>query len=158
MEAIMSKLERAAWLSLIVEIVVAVYYFSAIFAMGPDVDIQSPAMAGLVGRVIMLAIILGIVSEIIMNGIIRRNRDTVPEDERDALISAKSYRNGFFALAICCAGIIGQIVLSEGARTWWMKDIVTITPVYAAHLLLLAMMLSSFTINASRIFFYRRGY
>ena len=155
----MSKMERAAWVSLIVEGAVAIYYFSAIFAMGPGLDIHGPAVAGLIGRVIMLAIILGIVMEIIMNGIIRRAHDKVPGDERDALISAKSYRNGYFVLGIGCAAIVGYVVLSVGGgRAWWITEILTLTPVYAAHLLLLAMMLSSGVINASRIFYYRRGY
>lgn len=154
----MSKQERAAWLSLIVEGAVALYYVSALFAMGPDINLHGPLMAGLIGRVIMLAIILGIISEIIMNGIIRRNADKVPGDERDALISAKSFRNGFFVLAVGCASLIGYIVLSAGGRTWWINEILDLSPVYAAHLLLLALMLSSAVINGSRIFYYRRGY
>ena len=155
----MSKMERTAWVSLIVEGGVALYYFSAIFAMGPDVSLHSGVMAILIGKVIMLAIILGIVMEVIMAGIIRRERDKVPQDERDSLISAKSYRNGYFVLAVGCASIIGYVVLSaSGGRAWWITEILDLTPVYAAHLLLLSMMLSSGVINASRIFYYRRGY
>lgn len=152
----MSKQERASWASLIVEGFVVAYYFSRVFAMGPDADFASAEMLGLIIRVIVLAIVLGVASEIALT-MLSRNTDQVAADERDALISAKAHRNGYIALSVGVALLIGQIVLTATVPGTAERGM-PMTAFFTAHVLLVLMMAAGAVVYASRIFYYRRGW
>jgi hypothetical protein len=173
----MSQQERASWVSLATTLLIGYWYFSRVFALPAASDLHGGAMAGLVLRLIVLAIVIGIAGEVLLNLAQRSMRDGASADattldERDALIGLKATRNGHVALFAGVVFVLVQIALIEGIGGWMrgrhrdspaattvLEQILTgpLTAMHVAQLLLLVMTLSSLAIYASRIFYYRRG-
>ena len=167
----MSKQERMSWISLAVNLVIGFYYFSAVFALAESGGFYGPAMAGLILKLIILSIALSIVAEIVLSILTGRATDKVAADERDKLISAKAMRNGYIALTIGVVVLMSHIVLVGGFDRFAADYPITgptidvvrtllkpLPPIIIAQFLLLASMVGSTVIYASRIFYYRRGY
>jgi hypothetical protein len=167
----MSKQERVSWLSLAVNLVIGFYYFSAVFALAASGEIYGPAMAGLILKLVILAVIVGIAGEIVLRILAGAASDKIASDERDKLISAKAMRNGYIVLTVGVAALTSHIVVVGGLDRFsadypiakpTMDFIGTVlhplAPIVIAQFLLLASMTASTAIYASRIFYYRRGY
>ena len=167
----MSKQERVSWVSLVINLVIGICYFSVIFAMAESGDIYGPAMAALIFQLIVIAIILGIIGEIVLHILSGRPADKVAADERDRLINAKAVRNGYYVLTAGIIALTSHIVLVGGLERFSADypiarptfDVIgtflhPIAPIIIAQFLLLASMVASSAIYASRIFYYRRGY
>ena len=167
----MSKQERVSWVSLAVYVVIGIYYFSAIFALAESGEIYGPAMAGLIFKMILIAIAIGVVGEIVLHILSGRAADKVVADERDKLINAKAMRNGYYVLTAGVIVLTSHIVLVGGldrfsedypiARPTF--DVMAMylhpmAPIVIAQFLVLASMVAAGAIYASRIFYYRRGY
>lgn len=168
----MSTQERTSWVALAVNLVVGVWYFTAVLGMPGEVDIYSVGMARLIIRITFIAIVLAIAAEILLRWLSDQPRDVVAADERDGLISSKAFRNAYFVLSAGVFAVIVRIVLAAGftripagtlahgappgvIQTWFFH---AVGPVFVAHMLLLAIMVASTAVYASRIFYYRRGY
>jgi len=177
----MSQQERVSWVSLIVNVVVATWYFSFVFGLPAGADVLSGvAMTVFVAKIVGVAMLLAIAAEILLRVVQRRSRadgsdDATLLDERDALISLKATRNAHAVLIGGVVLLLVQIVLIEwvhGLRSLegtlaarpvpqTVLDQILTGPIAAAHvaqLLLLILTLAAITLYASRIFFYRRGY
>lgn len=167
----MSKQERMSWVSLAVNVVIGFYYFSAAFALAESGDFYGPPMAWLVLKLVILGIILGIVGEIVLRFLTGGAADKIAADERDKLINAKAVRNGYYVLTAGAIALTWHIVVVGGLDRFAQDYPITqptidvmntmldpLAPIVIAQLLLLAGMISSSAIYASRIFYYRRGY
>jgi hypothetical protein len=167
----MSKQERVSWVSLIVTLIVGVWYFSYVFALPADANLTGHAMTHLVANLIAISVVLGMLSELVLRLVTLRScagiSDRTPQDERDTLISLKATRNAYIALFFGIIIVLMQIVLVEwvqrsmhSAPATVLEQILTgpLSALHVAQLLLLAMMLASTTVYISRIYFYRRGY
>jgi len=152
----MTTTEKNLWAELLVDVVVALYYFPKVFVLlrAGDGALVSPAMAGLVVKTIVVALVVGIVVSILL-GVWR---EPEREDERDYQFSARGTLIAHRALAIFVALIMGQLVF-EGLFPGIAKlRGININPMVIAHLLMLSLMLSSTIKAVAQLFLYRRGY
>ena len=168
----MSNRERISWVGLIINLVIGGWYFSRVLALPADADVFGPHMAMFAVGLVTTAIIVAVVCEILLRMVqkgVGGGTDAAPQDERDALIDLKAVRNahGVFVFAIIL--VLVQIALLDWARRYRDRrpDPETILGVlgtgpleamHVAQLLLAALTLGAVALNASRVFYYRRGY
>lgn len=151
----MSVREKHLWVEVIVDIVVAVYYFPKLFGLFilGDEALTGPPMFNLIIQTVGLAIILaGIIGVILL-----RQEKTAPKDEREKQFYARANLIAYRVLLICICGLMGQIVMSEifaGGR----QSFLVLTPVIIANLLMIAIILAEMSKSVMRLFYYRRGY
>lgn len=163
----MSKQEKSSWVLLAVNVIVGIWYFSAIFALGADVPLHAPQMGQLIARITIVAIAVAILGEIVMHAIVGKAHDAVELDERDRIIGLKACRNGYFVLVsavivlmvalVAAIGFTHRVPSSPpGIILSFLKE--AGEAIFMANLLLCALVLTEIAIQSSRIFYYRRGY
>jgi|SRR5690606_38272727 hypothetical protein len=168
----MSERERISWVGLIVNILIAFWYFQRILALPPDADLFGPRTARFAISLIVAAVMVTVVCEILLR-IVQRTTggggDAAIQDERDALIDLKATRNAHGVLGLALAVTLVQVGLTE-----WLQrqgraapepdnvlELLMTGPLAGMHVvqfLLAAIALAAFAQNASRVFYYRRGY
>ena len=152
-----STREKNLWSELLVDVVVALYYFPKMFFMlrAGDAALTGSAMAGLVTSTIIVAIIAGAIVSVFLH--MEAKPETV--DERDHLFLARGNKVAYIILVACVVAIMGNIVVLEmlpafaRERNWFDP-----TPVAIAHLLLVSLVLSSGGKTIIQLLCYRRGY
>lgn len=168
----MSKQEQASWVSLVITVLVAIWYFSIVLQAPPDADLQGREMARLIGRIVTMAIVLGIAGEVLLRYFAKSPQGSTETDERDELINLRASRNGYVALSISVAVVLVQIALIEMVQRLpaerltlpeghGVLDLLLRGPLSAllvAQLLLLALTIGGICVYVSRIVYYRRGY
>lgn len=169
----MSNEERISWVALLVNLIVASWYFTRILQLPADADLFSPLVFAFTVKLVMLAILVSIGCEILLR-IVQKSTggggDAAARDERDALINLKATRNAHGVLGFAVVAVLVQIAGLEWASRYWHRRFEVpetvlgllgtgpLEPMHIAQLLLAALTLAAVTLNASRVFFYRRGY
>jgi hypothetical protein len=170
----MSKQERVSWVSLVVTVFLATWYFGRVFALPGDADLHSRAMIRLVSGLIIYAILLGIAGEVVLNWVSRKSggadADRVALDERDALINLKAGRNAYIALFIGICTVLWQIAATESQAYGYTRPtqlvasvgerilVGPLTPLLIAQGLLLVLTVAGISVYLTRIVYYRRGF
>ena len=168
----MSRQEQVSWVSLVITIAVAVWYFSIVLQAPPETDLHGPAMAHLVGRIVTMAIVLGIAGELLLRHFSKSAQGNTEKDERDELINLRASRNGYLTLSIGVAAVLCQIALTESMQRLPAEPLAPsgsssllgqlllgpLSALLVAQLLLLALTLAGLCVYISRIAYYRRGY
>lgn len=170
----MSQQERVSWISLFVSLVIGYLYFSRVLALPADADLFSPGMARFALRLMLLAIVASVASEVLLKVAKQRasGGNATPMDERDRLIDLKACRNAYGVLAGGTVVALSQVVMLE----WFQRlgstrpaspptpDTVLglmgtgpLQPMHIVQMLLLALTLAGLTVYISRIVYYRRG-
>jgi len=152
----MSARELNLWAELLINILVALYYFPIAFRLMQKDEwiLATGAMIGLAISTIILAIVVGIAISIP----ICIWKKPVKKDERDYQFSARGSMIAYAALFFFVMLIIGQAMF-EGLCPGIASKLGLITnPLIIAHLLLLSLMFSSTIKSVVQLFFYRRGY
>src|SRR5579863_8625827 len=107
----MSYQEKSIAGSLIAMLIVYGYYFSTVLR-----EMSQSGFAGTgLGRLI-LAVIAIIVIQVVYQIVLALGAKPEPKDERDVLIEAKAYRNGYFALGAGAFVVIGAVIADGLAR------------------------------------------
>lgn len=162
----MSKQEKASWTLLVLNVIVGIWYFSAVATSGPGL-IMSPQLGSLIARIIVVAIVLAIAGQIVTNWFMAKSKDAVEVDERDQLIGLKAFRNGYWILGIAVAALIvglwvltrlthpptGELAINSNGSSLKLTD----APVIA-NLLLCVLVATEIVVQSSKVFYYRRGY
>jgi hypothetical protein len=151
----MSAREKNLWSELLVDVLVAVYYFPNAFRLihkGRGA-INNPAMAGLV----IMSIVIAVFVSIVMSIVLRVWREPNIKDERDYQFMSRGAIIAYWTLLVFIGMIIGQLAF-EGLYPGIAERIwITTTPIIIAHLLMLSWMFSSVIKTSIQLFFYRRG-
>jgi len=148
--------EKGLWAEVLVNALVAVYYFPkaiALMAQG-DALLRGREMAGLVTSTIVLAIVMST----IVFGAIHIKGEAEDRDERDLQIEAQGNLLAYRVLCGFLVLILGQIVLWEyfdaaGIGTL-LKEAGSLV---VGHMILLTMMFASVIKVAVQLYHYRRG-
>lgn len=165
----MSDLERASWATLLVNVVVGVLCFGNILSMPAGADLMDPRATGVSGWFITAMLIM---SAVLLRFVQKRTgggADKAASDERDVQIRLRASRNAYVMLGAAVTVLLVHIVLREsawgrsadGVEPRTVLQVLAGGPLQAIHvglLLLMALWLAAVTLNASRVFFYRRGY
>ncbi|NNE37246.1 MAG: hypothetical protein HKN08_02990 [Gammaproteobacteria bacterium] len=151
-----STREKNLWSELLVDIVVALYYFPKMLLMllvGQEA-LTGAAMAGLVTSTVIVAIVTASIIALFLHA------EKTPEhvDERDHLFEYRGSRTAYLVLVICVVALMGTIIVQELMPDFTRDRFVELSPVAIAHLLLLALVVSSTVKSVTQLFFYRRGY
>lgn len=153
-----SNRELNIWSHLLLDVVVAVYYFSAVWTLsggGLDVNLANIAdLARVVGKIITFSIVYAIIVSIIIN-----KRGEEPKDERDYRFEAKATGIAYVTLAVCVVLIMSQIFLNELGMAFWNLDRgnpILLTPAVTAHLLLISLIVAGAAKTLSQLVLYRR--
>lgn len=165
----MSEGERITWADLIAKLVAGIWYFSYILSLPVGADLSDP---DIFKRLVWPIIVVGLVSGMVLRKVQKRTGDgldAAQHDERDNLITLRATRNahGVFAVAI---GVVFLLIMPfealrfgrgyQGTATVFelLGGTGPLQAMHVAQLLLLSLLLASLTLNASRIYYYRRGY
>ncbi len=148
----MSYQEKSIAGSLVATLLVYGYYFAGVLR-----KIGEPTFAGTgLGRLI-LAVIAIIVIQVVYQIALAVESHPEPKDERDILIEAKAYRNGYFALATGAFLVIGAVIAAELAHDTAPTHIV-VTPFLVVNLVLLFMVIAEVVKLATQLLYYRKGF
>jgi len=148
----MSYQEKSIVGSLLAMLLVYGYYFAAVLR---NVGQPEFAASGL-GRLI-LAVIAIIVIQVVYQIVLALESKPEPKDERDILIEAKAYRNGYFAFATGAFLVIGVVIAAGLARDATPTRII-VTPFLLVNLVLLFMVLAEVVKLVTQLLYYRRGF
>ena len=152
-----STREKNLWFELLVDLGVGLYYWpSAVrLMMAGDDALRGGPMAALLLKTMMAAIFFGIALSVFLH----KQEKPEPLDERDQMIKARSSLIAERMLIGCLIAVIGLVVIQElpGPYTSHLVFL-TLTPLVMAHLLLVSLMVWSFTSVIARLYYYRRGY
>jgi hypothetical protein len=150
-----STTEKHLWAQLVVDLVVALYYFPKMFSLiRAGHTALVPVMAGVVVTSIILAIIVGIAVAILL----RIWQEPERIDERDLQFSARGTLIANRVLVISILLIIGQLVF-EGLFPGLRGRLFSLMtkPLTIAHFLLLSLLFSSVIKSIAQLFLYRRA-
>ena len=148
-----STREKNIWIELILNLFVSLYYFTAIYQLNGWEEITGDE----IGYVIRNVIVFAIIGTILLHTIFVKNYNEQPKDERDIAIEAKGNATGYYTLVILCTLLIAHIMLNEGVGFLFSERTVPFTGPFAMHLILIAIMIASFSKSIVQITCYRRG-
>ena len=165
----MSESERITWANLVAKLVAGIWYFSYVLSLPAGVDLSDP---GIAKRLVWPIIVVGLVSGTMLRAVQKRTGggiDAAQRDERDDLITLRATRiaYGVFGVAVGTVFILVMPFRPQHFRLGTGESLTTfqllggkdpLQVMHVAQLLLLALLLASITLSASRIFYYRRGY
>ena len=152
-----STREKNLWSELLVDVVVGFYYYPKIIIMiiAGGEALTRGAMAELVTKTIMLAILMGI----IVSAFLHAQKKPEQVDERDQVFKARGNSIGYRVLVFCVVLLMVQILVTE-----FMPDIADgrfasdLSGVAVANLLLMSLFFSSLAKTLIQLFSYRRGH
>ena len=135
---------------LLIDLLVATYYFGILLSFQGEIDFASKEMGYLIIRIIVFSIALSIIVVGIIN-----YRGEAPRDERDHRIESKAITVAYCVLFICIVAVIGNIIASSAFQ--FSVFAIDIKPMVLAHVLLLSLLLSSTVKSVYQMSLYRRG-
>jgi len=109
----MSETQRQAWITLIVDVFVFIYFVGKITGGFTILTLSASGLSYLMLKVVIITVIM----HAIIHGVFaarRRSDDDLIKDERDIRIERKGNSYGFFILAAFLYVIIFQILLQNG--------------------------------------------
>lgn len=149
--------EKNLWFEFLTDVAVALYYWpSAVRLMlAGDEALRGSAMVGLITNTVIVAIVVSVALSIFLH----TQQKPEPMDERDYVILSRSSLLAGRVLVACLIVFIGIVVLQEMPGPDATRvELLPLSPLVMAHLLLVALMLWSLTSSITRLFYYRRGY
>ena len=152
----MSIREKDLWGELLIDVLVALYYFPKVIALmvQGDAMLRGREMADLVFSTIVLAIVVSIV----VFGAIHIKGEAEHRDERDLQFEAQGNLLGFRVLYGFLVLILGQIVLWEYFSPTGIDTLLNEAgTLVVGHLVLLAMIFTSMVKAAVQLYQYRRS-
>jgi hypothetical protein len=171
----MSRQEKISWVSLIVTVLISIWYFAIVLPAPGDSHLFGPSMIVFALILAITAIFAAIAGELLLRRVQRRSGDDPKRrerlDERDRLINLRAGRNAYVVLAWSIGFVLALIWTIQIMRALPMpvgptlRDTVllrmAIGPLTApllAQWLLLALTLADVCKYVTRIVSYRRGY
>lgn len=109
----MSETQRQAWITLIVDVTVFVYFFRRATTSWRIDTLEPRELSLLFIGVIIATVIMHIIIQSIFAARAHSEEEDL-KDERDVRIERKGAASGFYFLALCVNLIIGHIVLQNG--------------------------------------------
>jgi hypothetical protein len=152
----MSHLEKSLWLSLIISVYILVRYMLSYIELYDTNALTDAHLFDNIIDAVVTMVTLEIVLQTIVAILDHKQADS-PADERDKLISTKSYRNAYvilsFGVILCIAQIFALQVFPEH-----MVFVSSLSPLFnLLHWLVLAFLLAEITKLASQAYYYRWG-
>ena len=148
-----SAAHKRVWADLIIDLVVAIFYFPQ--ALVHAMATTPPSAAALAGSVLS-SVILAVVLAIPLHAYIALQHQDEVLDEREQMFITRANRIGFNGLLIFNGMLIGLIAGSAFAPN--LLGGIVLTPLLIAHFILIAIVLSRLFRAVSILLSYRRAY
>lgn len=149
----LSNREKNIWTTLILDFIVALYFFPKVFRM----DWSSGLNGGEITKVIITVIIISIIGSILISVFLGAGKDE-EMDERDSQFEAKANSVGYHAMFVAIIFLIGHIILNEITEEIFKFSYEAMPPLKIAVYMMVVLVAASFLKELVRIFYYRRGY
>lgn len=146
--------EKNLWFEFIVDIMVALYYYPAMFSLllRGDGALSGEAMTEVIVNTVVYAVVVSVLISIFLH----TQTKPEPRDERDYLIEAKSNLWFSRALVFGVLAVMGTIMFHE-FNPWSSEALLPMTPLVIAHLLLFVLMVASMVNSVLKLAMYRIG-
>jgi hypothetical protein len=144
--------EKNLWFELIVDVVVALYYYPKVFKLMLAGSLTGTAMTNLIVSTVVLAII----ASAVLAALLHQQQKPEPLDERDFYIDARATLWFARVLVFGVVSVMGWIVLQE-FNPWPDRALFVMSPLVIAHFLLFSLMLASMTKSILKLLMYRLG-
>ncbi|VAW01015.1 hypothetical protein MNBD_ALPHA01-2456 [hydrothermal vent metagenome] len=148
-----SNREKTIWANVLLDVIIALYFFPKIFAMEGGIGANAGEMPSIIGVVIVMAI----VGSLIIDWLLDVDK-AEQKDERDYLFDARSYFAGFVAMFFLVSFLIGHLILNEITMKIFNFQYEALTSTQIVTYLLLLLMMAAFVKDVVKLFYYRRGY
>ena len=149
----MSNREKSLWSKLLLDVIIALYFFPAAFTMEGEMAANMKEIVSLIGSVIVIAIVGGIVIYWLLDA-----GNAEKKDERDYQFEARSYFVGYAVMLIAVSIFIGHIILNELMIKLFDFQYEDLTALQIVIYLLFSLTIAEFFKDAIKLFYYRRGY
>ena len=149
----MSNREKSIWASVLLDIVIALYFFPQVFAMEGGISANASEMAGIIIAVILMAIIGSAIIKWLL-GVGKAEQ----QDERDLAIDAKAHKLGYWALCSAVVFLSGHVVVNEATQEFFGFQYEILSAGQIATYMVFSLVISAFVKDGAQLFFYRRGY
>ncbi|MCH6256292.1 hypothetical protein MLD52_07015 [Puniceicoccaceae bacterium K14] len=154
----MAKQERIAWVVVIFDLLIAIYYFSHAPLVLEAADLYTRGMR----KVVMTCFILMVIAEIIVGIVSWSKKGETVEDERDVQIKDKSVAVGYRTMLGFVVILIGHIVFFQGMTGLVGEENARQFPALGelgiANVLMGVLILSTVAQHIAKIFYYRKMY
>jgi len=148
----MSKQELYAWSSFGMTLSILVFYALIVFGWPDGVpDFSSTAV-----KIFFNLFWIAFVVELILDA--TKNKTGVEKDERDFMIDARGFKNGYNFLSSFIAILIFQVLVSnifDGIHSWFT---IVAKPSFVLHVLFILLLLSSLIRRGTQLFYYRKDF
>jgi hypothetical protein len=148
----MSYQEKSIAGSLIAMLLVYSYYFAGVLHHAGEPRFATAGLARLIWAVIAIIII-----QIVYQVALALGSHPEPKDERDVLIEAKAYRNGYFAYGTG-AFLVIALVIAAGLASDAAPTHLIVTPFLVVNLVLLFMVLAEVIKLVTQLLYYHKGF
>lgn len=148
-----SNRELHIWGELAIDLGAAAYYFSHVFNLDGSIALTFAEIGDLVGRVIVGAIVLGI----ILFSLLSWRGKPEPRDERDHHIASRARAMGYWTLCVCVVVVIWQVGAGTILSSVTQQHYAPADPMITIHLLFAALVIAGAIKSGTQLFFYRRG-
>ncbi|MCF6196495.1 MAG: hypothetical protein L3J50_07300 [Emcibacter sp.] len=149
----MSNREKSLWSKVLLDVIIALYFFPAVFAMEGGMAANVDEIASLIRTVIVLAI----VGSLVIYWLLKAGK-AEKKDERDYQFEARSYLVGYAVMLTAVSIFIGHIILNELTVRLFDFQYEDLNSLQIVIYLLLSLTLAEFFKDATKLFYYRRGY
>ena len=150
----MSVREKTIWVELILDMAIAIYYFTSVYQLSGWNEITGEE----IGSVIRNSIIFAIGGSILLHLIFIRNSKIEDKDERDYIIDARANAVGYYTLFALCCILVGHIMIGEGLEYFFSWRPEPLSNPFIMHLIALSLLASAYLRSLVRLICYRRGY
>lgn len=152
----LSVREKNLWVELLVDVIVALYYYPKMFVLivAGDAALTGERMVSLIIGTVMLAIF----TSVALAALVHEKKRPEAKDERDLLIDKRGGALYGRVMLLCVLAIIGIIVMQQmtlGREVSWL---IALSPLVIAHLLLFTLMLASTASSVLKLVLYRKGF
>ncbi len=148
----MSKQELYAWSSFGMTLSILVFYVLIVFGWPDGVpDFSSTAV-----KIFFNLFWMAFVVELILDA--TKNKTGVEKDERDFMIDARGFKNGYNFLSSFIAILIFQVLVSyifDGVHNWFT---IVAKPSFVLHALFILLLLSSLIRRGTQLYYYRKDF
>ena len=146
--------EKNLWFELLLDVVVAVYYYPRAFALilRDSAELTGTAVVDLLINTVILAILVSALLSVLLH----TQKKPEPKDERDFIIDAKCDYLFSRMMMFGVLFVMGWIVMQQ-FNPWPERNLFELTPLVIAHVLLFVVMISSMAHSVMKLLLYRLG-
>lgn len=147
-----SNRELNIWGELVLNILVSLYYFPAVFLLEPGSNEYVEEFAWIVLKIVIFAVTYSIIVFSTISILTKEEK----KDERDREFDIRGAWAGYNVLDISVAVVLVLIIVGEMAGDTSSISVIQMSPIFIAQLLMLVLVVSSMVKSLAKLYYYRK--